>query len=58
MFELTFKRSIILRSGEIVPAGSILNNEMLLLQKSIAPSLIIGGKKKNQCVRNNISHTF
>ena len=44
MSELTLKRAIMLDSGEIIPAGSVLKNYGDFTPKSISPSLIASGK--------------
>lgn len=43
MSELTLKRAIMLDSGEIIPAGSVLKNYGEFIPKSISPSLIASG---------------
>lgn len=44
MNELILKRSIMLDSGEIIPAGSVLKNYGEFTPKSISPSLIASGQ--------------
>ena len=44
MSELTLKRSIMLDSGEIIPAGSVLKNYGDFTPKSITPSMIACGQ--------------
>ena len=44
MSELTLKRAIMLDSGEIIPAGSVLKNYGEFTPKSISPSLIASGQ--------------
>ena len=44
MSELTLKRAIMLDSGEIIPAGTVLKNYGEFTPKSISPSLTASGK--------------
>lgn len=47
MSELTLKRAIMLDSGEIIPAGSVLKNYGDFTPKSITPSLITSARCRN-----------
>ena len=65
MSELTLKRSIMLDSGEIIPAGSVLKNYGDFTPKSISPSLSTSARCKNSAkiceflrMRNHPSHTY